>query len=160
MITIMKFKNAKNIILLLTICLISLNSRKDIKQFYIRKNLAKTNKFTNQIHSVNSANNLKIIFKILSLTSKEKKKIINILINYPSIYQYCQQSEKLIAQKYIERFTYKYQKNNKHKFKIQNHKTQKKNDILGFALPIIILYAVYKILRVKNRFSGYKKFIK
>lgn len=101
------------------------------------------------------------ILNIASTQNQEYRKAISIL-KYESINNKDKTTKKKpLLKKYIQRFKYKYQKYNKHKFKQltecrENYKNERKTDIIS----ITYLYIIYKITCTKNKFITYERFIK
>jgi len=152
-----KKENAK---LLTMICLTSL----DVDQNFIkgsnvkRKNISGKHKNTLIINHKTIYSNLLIAWHVLSLSAKQKEKVVSILKNCSSGDNSSHEEGKKRSKcKYLRRFKYKYQQRHNRSLKFEESNQFRMIDKYNL-IGIIALYCVYKILKAKSKFSACRKF--
>lgn len=103
--------------------------------------------------------NLYIVWNIFKLSKQEKQQIIYILCYCSGVNSSYRRDKSQNARKYLKRFRYRYGKQFISTFKFVTNNDDRK---LGqdCAAATIALYTIYKVLKVNNEFSEYRKFKK
>lgn len=140
------------------ICLRSIKLIQNTQQyFYNKHNVKNINTIKRHLNLDTTYSPLYIPWNMLNLSRQEKRQVVSILKYYSSTNWNYRHNNNKAAQKYLQRFNYRYGKRYAGIFQLKNNNQEKKlkRDRIN---SIGALYAIHQALHTNNKFSAYRKF--